>query len=296
MIIDSMTNLTTSKQAPKANPTLLKRWVTPEKKTGVELIKSFNKPTPVVTPQPVSKPKLNLFDFTTTPTQAQAQIDALTPMQTANRVMPQKISTTPRTVNPNLPVSSSVIPSQVQKTSPWLWLIPKANANESMFDTYMNDPNISKQWKFKMLSEVQNWVLTEEDANGIISNIYWNTQQEKEPVQEQPWFLEKLWNAYMAPVKELWEQLVAKPVNRLIDYIQWEDLDPSNTYSTNDIWKVTWAWIWAWFNALAPWITWAFNVASSTDTGLKVLSSVPWQVWVWAVLWWAVWGKKWAVV
>lgn len=57
----------------------------------------------------------------------------------------------------------------------------------SNFDTYMQDPSISKKWKAKMLSDLQAWRLNEEDANNIISKIYLNKQNtdtwESNPIQ-----------------------------------------------------------------------------------------------------------------
>lgn len=50
--------------------------------------------------------------------------------------------------------------------------VQKPAVNTGMFDTYMQDPKISKQWKSKMLSDLQSGVITEDDANSIIENIY----------------------------------------------------------------------------------------------------------------------------
>lgn len=79
----------------------------------------------------------------------------------------------------------------------WTWLYDATHPNSplnnmdkpklSNFDTYMQDPSISKKWKAKMLSDLQAWRLNEEDANNIISKIYLNKQNtdtwESNPIQ-----------------------------------------------------------------------------------------------------------------
>lgn len=104
----------------------------------------------------------------------------------------------------------------------------------------------------------------------------------------------KFANSYIAPITILWEQLVKKPVDRFIDYIQWREVDPSNQYSMSDLWSTAWSVVSAWFNVLP--ITSAFNLAWSSDTWEKVLNSLPWQVWIWAWLWAKLGWIKWAVV
>ena len=51
-------------------------------------------------------------------------------------------------------------------------IVPKVNASQGLFDTYMADPSISKQGKAKLLTQLQNWEITEDDANQIITQIY----------------------------------------------------------------------------------------------------------------------------
>lgn len=145
--------------------------------------------------------------------------------------------------------------------------------------------------RWKDLGKSKNEIKSAYDK--AISQGIFNIQEQPQPEQT---FSQKVWQSYWQPILTLWNELVKKPVDRFLDYIQWRELDPANTYSWNDIWKTLWAWTQAWFNAVLPWLSAWFNVAWSTKLWEKVLWSVPWQVWVWATLWGIAWGKKWALI
>lgn len=56
----------------------------------------------------------------------------------------------------------------------------------------------------------------------------------------------------MKPIATLGEQLVKKPVDRFLDWVQGRELDPANTYDQSDFWKTAGATVNAGFNALLP--------------------------------------------
>lgn len=78
----------------------------------------------------------------------------------------------------------SAIPMQKMQPAQSVQTSQPVQKQESLFDTYMQDANISKEWKFKMLSDVQSGRISEQDANEIISQIY------KEP---DKWLISRVW-------------------------------------------------------------------------------------------------------
>ena len=186
--------------------------------------------------------------------------------------------------NPNF-FAKNVKPQPTQSLNiPW---IEQTNADNTK-NTELSDEDVD------MLNQaIENW-FSKDDALKLL-NEYKNKEQ---PTQEQtqPWFLQKLWESYIKPIQTLWEELIKKPVDRLLDYAQGRDTDPTNTYTQNDIWKTWGAALTAWFNAVTPWLTAWLNVAWSTDLWGKLLSSAPWQIWAWAILWKIAWWNKWAVI
>lgn len=143
------------------------------------------------------------------------------------------------------------IPQQAPQTQPTqksggFSLIPKANANESLFDKYMNDPQISKQGKFKMLSQVQSWEITEEDANWIISQIYWQTQ----PTQDinQMWLIDEAWQRLSNLWTKLWERA----------WKFWEAFTKERSQNPFVAWLQN---LWAWIGAVWQIAWWIWDVA-----------------------------------
>ena len=202
---------------------------------------------------------------------------------------------------------------QPTQAKPNISLIPQANADsENTNNDYLNELDY----------DIKNWATVDEIKNAY-PELKWNTEMIQQlhydisnwasldevknaypelwQTTSQPqWFINKLWQwlkeSFITPIQTLWEQIVKKPVDRFLDYVQWRETDTSNTYNASDIWKTTWAVTQAGMNIVAPWLTAWLTTLWSTDTWNKVLSSVPWQIWVWATLWGVVWGKKWAII
>lgn len=147
-------------------------------------------------------------------------------------------------------------PKPTTPTSGGFSIIQKANASESMFDTYMNDPNISKQGKFKMLQDIQSWNITEQDADEIIKWIYWQTQptQQVQPqntpeteknVRVAQWLMESL--------KWRFEQWTEKRKPSLIWSIPLPILwNAERLQKTWALWGAIWDIWWAIISTLLP--------------------------------------------
>lgn len=88
------------------------------------------------------------------------------------------------------------------------------------FDTYMNDPNISKQGKYKMLSDVQSGNISEEDANGIISHIYNDKAQNTQS------------NNFQLPVSQGFQMHETIPWSEFLQNIK-ATVNPNDSVGTN---------------------------------------------------------------
>lgn len=145
---------------------------------------------------------------------------------------------------------------------PW---IEQANASNewSLFDKYMNDSNISKQWKFKMLSDVQSGNISEEDANEIIAKIY----EWQQPTQEKPWFIWWVKESITNRLSNIWEWIL-RPQERPETISQ----NPAIA-ALQPLWSAIWQ---------------AGQVAGAVwDIGFEVLK------WLWRgvnyLSWWTIW-------
>ena len=162
-------------------------------------------------------------------------------------------------------------------------LIPKANAWESIDDKTLNE----------LTSDVKNWATIDQinnaypefnwnkDIIGQLSHDIWSgatieqikwaypelfwtqtTTETKPQDNQEPWFLETLWQEYLSPITTLWWELT-KGINNLIDKAQGNQIAPENQFHPEDVAKIGNAAIWATFNAIAPFASLALNTVNA---------------------------------
>jgi len=215
--------------------------------------------------------KQNLFDFSTSqPTQLSPQAKSWLAWL---KFTEDDIST------PSAPVIWAGTVSQPTWTEPdtsgireavlsqrWLTSQPTQPQEQTpiTIDNYFEDPEISKEWKRKMIADLSSWVLSEQDANEIVREIY-ATKQEK-PF-EAPWFFEWIWEQWVWALEKTWEAFESW-LNRVLDAFEQESW-----------WDVVEFWA-----NIMQWVSWVLEAW---------FSPVIWLIWQWiesvgkdAVIWW----------
>lgn len=70
---------------------------------------------------------------------------------------------------------------------------PIQQTQPSIFDTYMQDSSISANGKKAMQEDLQNWIITQEQANKIISDIYAKRKTQPKQTPQREGFVENVW-------------------------------------------------------------------------------------------------------